>query len=175
MMKGNKEMSKKCIKDKVVFFMLNSYHLLVMLKAPNFRETDQKLSVEHNLNGKLSLCPPQKQAETKATFKTVISQSKFKIWHIRRNIYIQETKFTARRQYLFGLLFSGNLSSLLPCEFYLMSLLSFFSYELAAFLHSLRTNFIISGDWSKTWPFLLHQISFFFFFLNEKLIELIHT
>ena len=30
-MKDNKEMSKKCIKAKVVFFMLNSPHSLVML------------------------------------------------------------------------------------------------------------------------------------------------
>ena len=46
-----------------------------------------------NHDGKLFLCPQQRQAKTKPTFETTMFQTKFTFWHIKLNICMQEINF----------------------------------------------------------------------------------
>ena len=41
-------------------------------------------------------------------FKLLYFQTKFILWHIKLNIYMQEIKFTSQKPYLFGRLLSRN-------------------------------------------------------------------
>ena len=66
------------------------------------------LKVTPELNGKLFLCSPQKQAKTQPVFKTASFKTKYKLQHIKLNICIQGTKVTSHKQYLLGLLLSKN-------------------------------------------------------------------
>ena len=61
-----------------------------------------------NYERKLLLCPPQKQAKTQSTFLSAVFHNKVTVCYIKSNTYIQKTKFTSHKEYLFSLLPSRN-------------------------------------------------------------------
>ena len=96
-MQGNRKGNSPAISlSEVVFFKTFP---IEMLERNFFVTQTFCLTKLRHHNGKLFLCPPQKQPKTQLMFSTAIFQTKFTLQPNKLNTYMKEIEFTSHKKY----------------------------------------------------------------------------